>query len=165
MRLLILVAALSLTANALADKSAPSPAKELDKSSPRAAEAQDYNSSRSNNSSSAHLHAEGVVHRDVATREKGSGMATGRRQHAAVTTCSNEIDNDCDNGGDESTDLGATRAQDYNSSRSNTTSARLDDDSDGDSILEEVRCSMTSDDCVSTVDGGDQVVRKKPGKH
>ena len=165
MRSLIFAAALALTANALADKNSPSAVKEVDKSTPAAAEAQDDNSSRSDKSSSVHLHAEGIVHRDVATREKGSGMATGRRQHSAATTCSNDIDNDCDDASDDRESQGATRAQDYNSSRSNTTSARLDDDSDGDSILEEVRCSKTSDDCVGTVEDGGPVVRKKPGKH
>ena len=164
MRSLILIAGLVLAANVMADKTAPTATKELDKSSPAVADAQDYNSSRSNISTSVELHAEGVVHRDVASREKGSGMATGRRQHSAATTCSNDVDNDCDNVVDESTSENATRAQDYNSSRSNTTSARLDDDSDGDSVLEEVRCSKTSDDCVGIVDDHDTVVRKKPGK-
>ena len=91
-------------------------------------------------------------------------MATGRRQHSADTTCSNRVDNDCEGVSDESASQGATRAQDYNSSRSNTTSARLDPDSDNDSILTEVRCSKTSDECTGIVDGDDRVVRKKPGK-
>ena len=164
MRSLILIASLMLAANAMADKTLPSATKELDKSSPAVADAQDYNSSRSNISTSAEPHAEGVVHRDVASREKGSGMATGRRQHSAVITCSNDIDNDCDDVTDESSSENATRAQDYNSSRSNTTSARLDPDSDNDSILREVRCSKTNDECVDIVDDGDPVVRKKPGK-
>ena len=164
MRSLILIAGLVLAASAMADKTTPSATKELDKSSPAAADAQDYNSSRSNRSSSVDLHAEGVVHRDVASREKGSGMATGRRTHSPATDCSNNADNDCDGVTDESTNQNATRAQDYNSSRSNTTAARLDQDSDNDSVLKEVRCSKTNDECVGIVDGDDPVVRKKPGK-
>jgi hypothetical protein len=94
----------------------------------------DYNGTRSNRSS-------GIVHRDVATRNCAAANTDG-------------VDDDCDGA--------ATRAQDYNSSRSNTTSLRLDDDSDGDS-LEEVRCSMRSDECVDAGDN-DPVVRKKPGR-
>ena len=172
MRLVILFAFLVLAANATAEE--------------KPTEAKDETANQ--------LHAEGVVHRDIATRN-----------------C-NRADDDCDSAVDEKTapanhnttrsnrtlratppsnqgatgatrapankynssrsnisatkpeldsDGGETRAQDYNSSRSNTTSLRLDDDSDGDS-LEEVRCSMRSDDCVT--DSDDQVVRKKPGK-
>ena len=107
------------------------------------------------------------------------------KTHALTRSCGNGVDNDCDDVVDDapanhnttrsnrtlrSTQprqprggaTGQSRAQDYNSSRSNTTSLRLDDDSDGDS-LEEVRCSMRSDECVDA-DNNDPVVRKKPGK-
>jgi hypothetical protein len=82
------------------------------------------------------------------------------------------VDEDCDDAArvaspanHNTTRSNRTRAQDYNSSRSNNSSARLDPDSDGDSTLEEVRCSMASDDCMTTADdGNDLTLRKRPGK-
>jgi hypothetical protein len=119
--------------------------------------AQDYNSSRSNNSS-ARADTAGDLDQD------------GRPD---VVTCRNGADNDCDDtrrsaspANHNTTRSNRTRAQDYNSSRSNNSSARLDPDSDGDSALKEVRCSMASDDCVSNAadDGNDLVLRKRPGR-
>ena len=91
-----------------------------------------------------------------------SGGSTGATRGVGYNSSrSNNTNGEADAGGSSSS--GGTRAQDYNSSRSNTDGLRLDDDSDGDS-LEEVRCSMRSDDCVSTGDGNDLVLRKRPGR-
>jgi hypothetical protein len=159
MRYLILLASLALAANALADEKPRSVAKELDKSSPQLvsadapsdstasvdarekhnkakSRAQDYNSSRSNTTAAADLQEgetdkEGVVHRDIAAR-KAQAREVGIRRATEASD-------------------GKVRAQDYNSSRSNTTAAReekegdLDRDGDGDG-------------------DNDTVVRKKPGK-
>lgn len=148
MRYLVLVATLLLAANALADKQPASAAKELDKSSPQLMQtdspdaadakekhnrakgrAQDYNSSRSNTTAAAGLHKEGVVHRDLASRNVDASDA----------------------GLDRATEAseGKVRAQDYNSSRSNTTAVREDKEGD----LEQ-----------DSEDDRDTVVRKKPGK-
>ena len=90
-----------------------------------------------------------------------SGGSTGATRGVGYNSSrSNNTNGEADGGGNSG---GGTRAQDYNSSRSNTDGVRLDDDSDGDS-LEEVRCSMRSDDCVSTGDGNDLVLRKRPGR-
>ena len=184
MRLITLIAGLILATHAMADEKPASVAKELDKSSPQLLSTSSPNDADEVAAEKASgLHAEGIVHRDVATREreKGSGMATGRRTHAPV--CTDGMDNDCDGVSDatpanhnttranrtlrsapqSSGNSGGTRAQDYNSSRSNTTTAKLDTDSDDDS-LEEVRCSRVSDECVDAGNGDDPVVRKKPGK-
>jgi hypothetical protein len=119
--------------------------------------AQDYNSSRSNTTS---------------LREDNAGDLD-RDGRVDVVTCGNGKDNDCDDtdraaspANHNTTRSNRTRAQDYNSSRSNNSSARLDPDSDGDSALKEVRCSMASDDCVSDAagDGNDLVLRKRPGR-
>lgn len=184
MRLVILIAGVMLAANAMAEEKPKSVTKELDKSSPLIMSTSSPNDSEeATEEKASDLHAEGVVHRDVATREreKGSGMATGRRTHAPA--CTDGMDNDCDGATDATPanhnttranrtlrsapqsngNSGGTRAQDYNSSRSNTTTAILDTDSDGDR-LEEVRCSRVSDECVDAGNGDDPVVRKKPGK-
>ena len=64
----------------------------------------------------------------------------------------------------ENDDQSKTRAQDYNSSRSNTTTAiELDDDSDGDSILTDNVCrNGVDDDCDSATD--EQQTLKRPDK-
>ena len=144
MRYLILIASLALATNVLADEKPKSVAKELDKSSPQLmstdtseavdakekqnkskARAQDYNSSRSNTTTAADPGEDGVVHRDIAARKaEASDFGLSRATEASE---------------------GKVRAQDYNSSRSNTTAAReqKEDDLDRDK---------------------DTVVRKKPGK-
>lgn len=143
-------------------------------SSTGATRAQDYNSSRSNT---------------TALRGDTTGDLD-RDGRPDVVTCGNGVDNDCDDTGraaspgdyngtrsnrsgeasprnhnaSRSNRSSGTRAQDYNSSRSNNSSARLDPDSDGDSTLREVRCSVTSDDCVSDAGGDDPILRKRPGR-
>jgi hypothetical protein len=146
MRYLILIASLALAANALADEKPKSVAKELDKSSPQlmstdapeAADAtekqntsktraQDYNSSRSNTTAAVDQAEDGVVHRDIATRKADAS-------HSGLSRATEASE-------------GKVRAQDYNSSRSNTTAAREEKEGDLDR------------------DGDkDTVVRKKPGK-
>lgn len=149
MRYLILITGLALAANALAEEKPRSVAKELDKSSPQLisadaasdaseateakqdtskSRAQDYNSSRSNISTATELPEEDVVHRDAASRK-----AEARDFGMSRATEASE---------------GKVRAQDYNSSRSNTTMAR--DDNQGE---------LDPDD-----DADDTVERKKPGK-
>lgn len=104
MRYLIVIAGLALAANALAEEKAESVAKELDKSSPQLvsaetpsdstgaadakekhntskSRAQDYNSSRSNNSSTARDDRPGDLDRD------------GRPD---VAVCRDGVDQDCD---------------------------------------------------------------------
>ena len=194
MRLIILIAGLMLTTHAMADEKPTSAAKELDKSSTKL-----LSTSSPNDQDDATESGDRGV---VSPRDAASGMATGKRQHAAppsdggdynssrsnkthapATTCTDGMDNDCDGVADATPanhnttranrtlrsapqsdgNSGGTRAQDYNSSRSNTTTAILDTDSDNDS-LEEVRCSRVSDECVDAGNGDDPVVRKKPGK-
>ena len=64
----------------------------------------------------------------------------------------------------ENADQSKTRAQDYNSSRSNTTMAiELDDDSDGDSIPTDDVCRNAVDnDCTGRTD--EQQTLKRPDK-
>ena len=64
----------------------------------------------------------------------------------------------------ENSDSSKTRAQDYNSSRSNTTTAiELDDDSDGDSIPADDVCRNAVDnDCTGRTD--EQQSLKRPDK-
>ena len=139
MRLLILVASLALAGNVVADDTAASSTKELDKSSPRLisaddapglataadarekadkpkSRAQDYNSSRSNNSSALH---------DKVDDTDGDGRPD-------VVTCRAGADDDCDDA-----DAKVAPAN-HNTTRSN----RL----------------------APAKDGNDTVVRKKPGK-
>jgi len=141
MRYLILIVSLALASAALAeDKPKPlTVTKPIDKSTPvlmeaappsnpgetNPAGAQPANAVKPDASSGlAHLHAEGVVHRDIAARGAG------------------------DNGG-----AGGTKAQDYNSSRSNVTTLREDDtaDLDGDGRPDLVVCrDGVDDDCNGT---------------
>jgi hypothetical protein len=119
--------------------------------------AQDYNSSRSNN-------INGAANRPADLDRDG---------RPDVLTCGNGADDDC-NGTDRAaspanhntTRSNRTRAENYNSTRSNKAGARLDSDSDDDSTLKEVRCSMANEDCVTSAggDGNDLVLRKRPGK-
>jgi hypothetical protein len=151
-----------LATHAMADEKPTSVAKELDKSStnlPSTASPNDPDDATESGD-------RGVV----SPRDAASGMATGKRQHAAPppgggdanhnTTRANRTLRSAPQSDGNS---GGTRAQDYNSSRSNTTTAILDTDSDDDT-LEEVRCSRVSDECVDAGNGDDPVVRKKPGK-
>lgn len=107
------------------------------------------------------------------------------KTHGLSTSCTDGKDNDCDGAssaapanhnttrsnrtlsvhqpGGSATGQTRSRAQDYNSSRSNTDGVRLDPDSDGDS-LREVRCSTRSDECVDAGNGDDPVLRKRPGR-
>ena len=168
MRLIVLIAGLVLAANVLAEEKPKtvSTTKQLDKSSPQ------LMSTGSSGDSSSEV---------VSPRDAASGMATGKRQHAAAPGDGDDNSGDADERTapanhnttranrtldaaptDDGESGGQTRAQDYNSSRSNTTSARLDEDSDGDSLGKETRCSMRNDECVS--DDNDPVVRKKPGR-
>jgi hypothetical protein len=133
--------------------------------------AQDYNSSRSNNINGS---ADGAGDLD-------------RDGRVDIVTCGRGVDDDCDDTGraaspanhnttrsnrapaenHNSTRSNRARAENYNSTRSNKASPRMATDSDGDSDLREVRCSMASDDCVSDAaggDGNDLVLRKRPGK-
>jgi len=190
MRYLILLASLALAASALAEEKPKNVARELDKSSPQLmsantpsdsteasdakekhnktkGRAQDYNSSRSNNSSAAAPHEGDVVHRDIAARKaEASDFGMSRATEASE---------------------GKVRAQDYNSSRSNTTAVREDSqgDLDRDGRVDLVTCRDGVDqDCddddvdaspanhnttrsnrlAPATDGDDRVVRKKPGK-
>lgn len=158
MRYLILIASLLLAANALADKKPASAAKELDKSSPQL---------QSADSPDADRHKQNVVHRDIASRK-----AEARDFGLSRATEASE---------------GKVRAQDYNSSRSNTTAAREkpEGDLDGDGRPDVVACrDGVDEDCddgdveavpanhnttrsnrLTPKDGNDTVVRKKPGKH
>lgn len=183
MRLMIVIAGLLLAANAVAEEKPKNVTvtKELDKSSPVLMST--GSTDDANETARAKENFDRSKPHAVSPRDAASGLPTGKRQHApASPSCTDGVDDDCDGVVDDApanhnttrsnrtlratqprrSATGQSRAQDYNSSRSNTTSLRLDDDSDGDS-LEEVRCSMRSDECV---DGGnnDPVVRKKPGK-
>lgn len=163
MRHLILIASLALAANTLADEKPGSATRELDKSSPQLmsadapevadakekqkkskGRAQDYNSSRSNTTSAADRHEDGVVHRDIAARKaEASDYGLSRATEASE---------------------GKVRAQDYNSSRSNTTAAReeKEGDLDRDGRADILACRDGADeDCD---DGDDRGVRKKPAK-
>jgi hypothetical protein len=239
MRYLILIASLALAGAAFADDKSTSTTRELDKSSPRLMTSGDSSGTTDSSATGRHDAASGKPtgrrqHGVVSPQDAASGMASGKRQHGSapadagsssgasgstraqdynssrsnttslredkagdldrdgrvdVVTCGNGKDNDCDDtgrpatpgdyNGTRSNRSGATgtrshnasrsnrssgtRAQDYNSSRSNNSSARLDPDSDGDS-LDEVRCSMASDDCVTRSDGEDLTLRKRPGR-
>ena len=170
MRGMIVIAGLLLAVNAMAEEKPKNVtvAKELDKSSPI------LMSTGSTDDSTEETRAKENFDRSkphaAGPRDAASGLPTGKRQHAAAPGADLDQDGRPDvvcakantEGVDDDCDGVATRAQDYNSSRSNTTSLRLDDDSDGDS-LEEVRCSMRSDECVDAGDN-DPVVRKKPGR-
>jgi hypothetical protein len=200
MRLMIVIAGLLLAANAMAEEKPKNVtvAKELDKSSPILMSTE--SSGDSTEATRAKENFDRSKPHAVSPRDAASGMATGKRQHAAApgadldqdgrpdVVCArakgNGVDDDCDGAvdaapanhnttrsnrslqaapqGGEGGASGGSRAQDYNSSRSNNVNGEADPDSDGDS-LEEVRCSMRSDECVDA-GNNDPVVRKKPGK-
>jgi len=142
-----------MTTDGSSDSAQATDAKEMHNRSK--SRAQDYNSSRSNIRARSRSHA-----------QQGDLDGDGRQDAA----CRDGVDNDCDGvasaapANHNSTRSNRSRAQDYNSSRSNKSSGKIDTDDDGDSVLEEVRCSMASDACIDPGDGSDRVVRKKPGK-
>ena len=187
MQYLVLALSLAAAGSVLAEEAPKSVMKRIDKSTPvltqaappsdgsatdegeAGARAQDHNSSRSNKTSRAtELHAEGVVHRDIATREAGAsdlGMSRATEARAAApnqnearsnhgraaeappaegadynSSRSNKTHAPADGGG--SGGSGGTRAQDYNSSRSNVTTLREGDaaDLDGDGRPDLVTC-------------------------
>jgi len=163
MRYLILMASLALAGTTLADEKPKSVIKPLDKSSPVLMEAAPPNDS------SEALHAEGVVHRDVAsrsaevtdfgmsrttdTRAPAFNQNTSRSNNSRLaapaegadynSSRSNKTHAPASSGDGGSSASGDTRAQDYNSSRSNTTTLREDDaaDLDGDGRPDLAACS------------------------
>lgn len=167
MRYLILIASLALAGNALADEKPKTVARELDKSTPLLMKTE---------ATPDAADASGADQRSVVSpRDAASGMASGKRTQAPPaegadynSSRSNKTHGVASAGGGGSSSSGGTRAQDYNSSRSNTTTVRDDKagdlDSERDSALREVTCSMASDDCVEYQDGEDPVLRKRPGK-
>jgi hypothetical protein len=163
MRYLILVASLVLAGTTLADEKPKSLIKPIDKSSPVLMEA-----APSDESSEA-LHAEGVVHRDVAARSADVtdfGMSrttedrapafnqnTSRSNNGRLaapaegadynSSRSNKTHAPASSGDGGSSSSGGTRAQDYNSSRSNISTSREGDaaDLDGDGQPDLAVCS------------------------
>jgi len=204
MRYVLLVASLVLAHAAMADDKPTLPAKPLPiltstqaqaatagtadaagNTGPSGDRAQDHNSSRSNKSS-AHLHQENIVHRDIAAREAQAsdvGMSRSSEQRAEAADHNHSASGDgtagsrpaegadynssrsnkthaAHDGGAGSS--GGTKAQDYNSSRSNTTTLREDDaaDLDGDGRPDVVVCRAVGDeDCDDANDTADPVTR------
>jgi len=154
MRYLVLLAAFGLANGALAGEPPKTLSKPLDKSSPvltsaqPAADTPDDATEATNRAEQApqasprgRLHAEGVVHRDVATRSAGT------RAQDYNSSRSNNSSRRSDATGDPPA---GTRAQDYNSSRSNNSSRRSDatGDLDGDGRPDVVVCTRgVDDDC------------------
>jgi len=206
MRYVVLIASLALAGTALAEDPPKIVAKRIDQTTPvlmqtapsdsagatdaeedPSSRAQDHNSSRSNTTSrAADLHAEGVVHRDVAARSPGAtdfGMSRATERPADAANQNTSRSNRgrvaiqpaegadynssrsnkthtpaaAPNGGSGQT--GGTRAQDYNSSRSNTTTLREGPaDFDGDGRVDVLVCGNGVDEDCDDMDPNESPV-------
>jgi hypothetical protein len=207
MRYLVLIASLALAGTALAEDPPKIVPKRIDQTTPVLMEtapsdssgagdseeapsgsrAQDHNSSRSNTTSrAADLHAEGVVHRDVAARSPGAtdfGMSRATERRADVanqnssrsnrggvaiqpaegadynSSRSNKTHTPAAAPNGSSGQPGGTRAQDYNSSRSNTTTLREGPgDLDRDGRVEVLACHKGVDEDCDDADPNESPV-------
>lgn len=172
MRYLILALSLAAAGIALAEEAPKSVMKRIDKSTPVLMEAappsdgtatdeeeagsraQDHNSSRSNKTSSASgLHAEGVVHRDIAARQPGAsdfGMSRATEARAAAPN-----QNEARSNRGRAAEAPPAEGADYNSSRSNKTHAPADGGGSGGSGGTRARDYNSSRSNISTMRGGD----------